>query len=298
MIPLIAQPDMQIDEARVQALVNAGSTLQKDKTSDKEQIRKAAAQFEEFMVGYVYKNMYNSVEKSEFSGNTFAQDIFMNMFIDESVKKNGMGERGIAAMIVKQSEGKIGSHAAPSLSELDATRADPVTKVSDKAVVFAKGNDAGQESLLGDLSAMAKGLNDKMTSGFGVRKHPIYKVDKFHDGVDFAMPMGTPLNAPADGKVLFAGKKGGYGNMVVIDHGQGITSSYAHLSELGVKEGDLINKNRKIGKVGSTGLSTGPHLHFEVRRHGKPVDPRRLVSDQGEETAQGFESCTDKDSEA
>lgn len=288
MIPLSVQPDFQIDESRVQSLVRSGSTLTENKVTDKEKIKKAAGEFEQFMVGYVYKNMYNSVQKSQLSGNTFAQDIFMGMFIDESVKENSLGERGIASMLVKQYEGKLGSRTVSALSELDATRSDISAKVSDKAIQLAASEEPADKVLLGELSALAEGLGDKVSSDFGMRMHPIHKKERFHHGMDFALPLGTPLTAPADGKVRFAGKKGGYGNMIVIDHGHGITSAYAHLSELGVKEGDLISKNEKIGKVGSTGISTGPHLHFEVRRHGKPVDPKRLFSDQGVETAQGF----------
>ena len=112
-----------------------------------------------------------------------------------------------------------------------------------------------------------------ITSRFGWRSHPILGSQRFHAGLDFGASYGTAIRAADSGAVIFAGWYGGYGNAVVIDHGNGISTLYGHASSLYVTEGQTVKQGQPIAAVGSTGLSTGPHLHFEVRRNGQPVDP-------------------------
>jgi murein DD-endopeptidase MepM/ murein hydrolase activator NlpD len=116
-------------------------------------------------------------------------------------------------------------------------------------------------------------VNGAVTSGFGYRMHPIFHVRKLHTGVDLHAGMGTPIHAAAAGTVIFAGWRGGYGKCVIISHGGGLATLYGHQSEILVAEGQKVKRGEVIGKVGSTGYSTGPHLHFEVRVNGSPVDP-------------------------
>lgn len=118
----------------------------------------------------------------------------------------------------------------------------------------------------------------KITSPFGYRNHPILKKKKLHTGIDIAVPSGTSVIAANAGKVIYAGYNGGYGNTVIIDHGGKISTLYAHNSKLLVKVGDVVEKGKAISKSGSTGLSTGPHLHFEVRENGQPVDPMKYLT--------------------
>lgn len=111
------------------------------------------------------------------------------------------------------------------------------------------------------------------SSPFGWRIHPILGYRRFHAGLDFAASYGSKIRAADSGKVIFAGWYGGYGRAVIIDHGNGLTTLYGHTSELYVTEGQAVERGQAIGAVGSTGFSTGPHLHFEVRRNGTPVNP-------------------------
>lgn len=112
-----------------------------------------------------------------------------------------------------------------------------------------------------------------ITSEFGYRMHPILGYQRFHAGIDFGADYGSPILAADRGVVIFAGWYGGYGNAVILDHGNGLTTMYAHAQELYVSEGETVERGKAIAATGSTGLSTGPHLHFEVRKDGEPVDP-------------------------
>ncbi|MFC1483085.1 murein hydrolase activator EnvC family protein [Candidatus Margulisiibacteriota bacterium] len=114
----------------------------------------------------------------------------------------------------------------------------------------------------------------RLTSGFGWRRHPYFRVVKFHQGLDIAAPYGTPIKAADSGLVIFADRWGGYGRAVILDHGGGKSTVYAHMSKIITKKGDIVSKGTVIGKVGSSGYSTGPHVHFEIRKNGKPTNPR------------------------
>lgn len=115
--------------------------------------------------------------------------------------------------------------------------------------------------------------NNRVSSPFGYRIHPIFGTRKMHTGVDISTPMGATIVAATDGTVQSAGGMGGYGNAVIIDHGGGIATLYAHNSQLLVKAGQKVSRGQVIAKAGSTGYSTGPHLHFEVRKNGTYINP-------------------------
>ncbi|MBI3700632.1 MAG: peptidoglycan DD-metalloendopeptidase family protein [Afipia sp.] len=117
----------------------------------------------------------------------------------------------------------------------------------------------------------------EFSSGFGVRSDPFLGRPAMHTGLDFRASMGDPVRATANGKVVAAGNQGGYGRMVEIDHGNGLSTRYGHLSVIGVKVGDQIKIGQIIGEVGSTGRSTGPHLHYETRIDGEAVDPQKFL---------------------
>ena len=118
----------------------------------------------------------------------------------------------------------------------------------------------------------------RITSNYGMRTHPITGIYKLHTGVDLGAPMGANFIAANDGVVTKAGYNGAYGNMVIIDHGGGISTLYAHGSEILVTVGQTVKKGDNILKVGSTGYSTGAHAHFEVRVNGQPVNPLPYIT--------------------
>ncbi len=120
----------------------------------------------------------------------------------------------------------------------------------------------------------------RVTSGFAMRKHPISGKWKQHKGIDFAAPTGTPIRATGDGVVEMAGRAGGYGNMVVIRHGKSYSTAYAHMSRIAARRGARVSQGDVIGYVGSTGWSTGPHLHYEFRVDNTARDPNSIVVPQ------------------
>ncbi|PAX07896.1 M23 family metallopeptidase [Sphingomonas lenta] len=122
----------------------------------------------------------------------------------------------------------------------------------------------------------------RISSGFGMRLHPLLGFLRMHKGLDIAAPHGMPIHSAMDGVVQFAGRSGGYGNFIKVAHGQGVVSGYGHLSRFAVGAGKRVRRGEVIGYVGSTGISTGPHLHWEVWKHGRPVNPRSISFDQVE----------------
>jgi murein DD-endopeptidase MepM/ murein hydrolase activator NlpD len=115
------------------------------------------------------------------------------------------------------------------------------------------------------------------SSGYGWREDPINKRHKFHHGTDYRGKRGTPILAAGTGTVTFAGRRGGYGRVVFIDHGSGVITRYAHLAKIEVKVGDRLTAGARLGQLGSSGRATGAHLHFEVRLDGRSVDPNTAM---------------------
>lgn len=151
------------------------------------------------------------------------------------------------------------------------------------ADAVAKGGGLGLARMLED--SLDRGEADlpapDVTSGFGTRTDPIDGSTRFHTGVDLAGPEGAGIRAAADGVVRSAGKRGGYGNAVEIEHGGGVSTLYAHASSLSVRVGDKVQQGQEVGRVGETGRATGPHLHFEVRVDGRPINPQAALKAYG-----------------
>ena len=173
--------------------------------------------------------------------------------------------------------GMMDAEIARLMAKRDATG---LTKMVQKSLDWVA--DKAQKQ--GERAQPTQGI---VSSSFGLRRDPIDGATKFHDGVDIAAPAGAPVNAVASGKVIFSGNLAGYGNLVEVDHGDGVVTRYGHNSVNLVAAGDSVKAGQLIARVGSTGRSTGSHLHFEVHKAGKAVDPSVFLVDPVKGTKYG-----------
>ncbi|MHC5725672.1 MAG: M23 family metallopeptidase, partial [Nostoc sp.] len=184
-------------------------------------------------------------------------------------------------LIQRLNSDRLALEAAQNQLERDSKNLEVLIQ---QKVAEARATEAAQSKTNSRTSFIIRGTgimtypSDAPTSSpFGWRIHPILGYRRFHAGLDFAASYGSTIRAADSGTVIFAGWYGGYGRALIIDHGNGMTTLYGHTSELYVTEGQAVERGQAIGAVGSTGFSTGPHLHFEVRRDGTPVDPANYL---------------------
>jgi murein DD-endopeptidase MepM/ murein hydrolase activator NlpD len=206
----------------------------------------------------------------EGAGSAFRADIFAQTLADALAQGGGIG----LATMLERSLGAGG--AEPGAHHPTASPpADPARRLlAGRARPVLTG-----VAPAGFPVAMSQPVRDATTSShFGLRSDPITGHRASHPGVDLAAPGGAAIEASAAGVVLAAGPRGGYGLAVEIDHGSGITTLYAHASQLLVEPGQRVERGEPVALLGDTGRSTGPHLHFEVRSGGRPVDPERALS--------------------
>ena len=166
-------------------------------------------------------------------------------------------------------------HDLPALSEDVRDKANEIDREMERLIEDLRDTNR----LLQNTPALKPTSAGWYTSGFGKRIHPVTGKRVMHKGLDIAGYTGMDVLAPADGIVIWLGGRGGYGKTVVLDHGYGIQTHFAHLSKYKVQMGDRVLRGQIIAEMGSTGISTGPHLHYEVRRHGRPLDPRNFILD-------------------
>ncbi len=192
-------------------------------------------------------------------------------------------EAEAARLLVIDQKTRLEAELANQRAVLEGIEHD-IVHFAEELDAFAAEEDRLQQLLLeaqqvgGDApSILLFPTQGRITSPFGMRVHPILGYSKLHAGVDISAPSGTEIFAAGSGEVIGAGVAGGYGNRVVIDHGGGLATLYAHQSRMVVSVGDTVIAGDLIGYVGSTGLSTGPHLHFETRENATPVDPLKYI---------------------
>ena len=173
-----------------------------------------------------------------------------------------------AALAVRQQKAGALKGVNQDLAELERQEDQILAESQALTGVITGSSGSGQGT-----GSLIYPVNGPITSPFGWRIHPILGYKKFHTGVDFGVGYGTPIRAADSGTVIYATWMGGYGNVIIVDHGDGLSTLYAHQSSLAVGTGARVTRGQTVGYVGSTGFSTGPHLHFEVRVNGNPVDP-------------------------
>ncbi|OGO77350.1 MAG: hypothetical protein A2Y23_02715 [Clostridiales bacterium GWB2_37_7] len=208
--------------------------------------------------------------------NIAQQEIKLQSEMDEKERlKQEIRAKKEAVASSKDDRTKILNELVKDLKELNKLE----DKLLEESKEFEKKIIASQskDKYVGGKIEWPTPSSTRITSPYGYRIHPILKTKKFHTGIDIGASSGSAVIAGNAGKVIFAGYYGGYGYTVIIDHGGKISTLYAHNSKLLVKVGDEVKRGQTISKVGSTGLSTGPHLHFEVRENGQHTDPMSYI---------------------
>jgi len=227
--------------------------------------------------------------------------------MDEAVERLGQFDRKLRALTMVSDPGRnlaigpVGAPEEPS-TEAEASFAEALRKdllsgqigravelVNARAALTGGEADTTLEKVEG-LSVLLEGQRARLastpsrrpargyvTSTFGMRVDPFTGLPQRHAGIDYSAQIGAPVLATADGTVVYSGNKGAYGKVVEIDHGQGLLTKYAHLSQIEVRLGQKVTRGQPIGAVGNTGRSTGPHLHYEVRLDGIALDPQRFL---------------------
>jgi murein DD-endopeptidase MepM/ murein hydrolase activator NlpD len=260
----------QADSAGTTGL--AGKLKRAASSGDLEGVREAAQKFEAYFVQMMLKEMRKAQASEDglFSGT--AMETFSGLFDEEIAGRISEGRGiGLASHIVKA---LVGPDGIPSSSSAlgTTTRAH---SVHVPARVFGQGE--GQYSW-----PLPQSQPGSITSGFGLRRAVFGGGHRKHLGLDISAPAGTPVLSMASGEVVRAERSPSYGNVVYVDHGEGVVTRYAHQERLSVARGDKVVRGQQLGTVGSTGRSTGPHLHLEVQVDGKAVDPHEFLGQAGQ----------------
>ncbi|MFY7839071.1 MAG: M23 family metallopeptidase [Lacibacter sp.] len=218
------------------------------------------------------KRMNQSLREIEKRDNQVYRSIFEANPLPDSARAKMMEKQEEDRLIARLSEDELNSSIILQINTLrNRLYAQTTSFTAIETMVKNK------EALLAATPAIQPVSNkdlSRLASGFGYRIDPVYKTTKFHAGLDFAAPQGTPIYATADGTVTLAGNSGnGFGNHVVINHGYGYETLYGHMVRVKARNGQKIRRGEVVGWVGSTGKSTGPHLHYEVHKNGRDLDP-------------------------
>lgn len=244
-------------------------------------LKAVAREMEALFAHEMIKAMRQTVKVTPESG--LGGDMYMGLFDLELARL--MAERGLGVqeMLLKDLERNTAGpreKAQPTEPAAEGKRpSDPPPTETARPAREKTANQASQ-GVQSDADGPSLPVSGNITSGFGLRRHPVHGDVRFHHGVDIAAAAGTTIYPAKSGTVVFSGEQPGYGNIVVVSHRDGLITKYAHNSVNLVKAGDEVTAGTPIGKVGSTGVSTGPHLHFEVLRRGQSVNPVTLMARQ------------------
>jgi peptidoglycan hydrolase FlgJ len=264
-------------------------------------LEKACKDFESVFTYEMLKSMRKTIDKCELFHGGQGEEIYESL-LDQELSKSvsGYGSNSLSELLYQQlsrldsssgsdDEGEVirdfsyatGSTPGTGKSPSPAISNEELYKKPESGSVVSSTEDTlkttGSEAVKEAESGPAWPLKSVISSRYGYRKDPFTAEKRFHSGIDIAAPKGAEVKAAMSGRVVMNCKMEDYGNVVAVDHGQGVVTLYAHNEKNLVKVGDKVEKGSLIAKVGSTGRSTGPHLHFEVRKNGAKVDPMEFL---------------------
>lgn len=250
--------------------------------AEKAKLGELAAQFESMLMLEMIKQMRKSLLDEESEGEGLGKDTYSSTIDGElALHLAKAGGIGLTPMMVEAWERQQSAVAPGSIVKPSEGRALPVEAVTARPTAATVAVSAIRQGLpeldRAPDSTLSLEMTGRVSSGYGWRSDPLKGQTKFHGGIDLAARYGTQVPAAAGGTVVTADEQGGYGLTVVVRHPNGFESRYAHLSSLDVKAGETVAQGQPLGRVGSTGRSTGPHLHFEVTQAGRRVDPEQFV---------------------
>lgn len=232
-----------------------GTNLQQQKNKE---LKKACQDFESVFTYELLKSMRKTIDKCDLFHGGEAEEIYESLLDQELAKSmSGFGSNSLSELLYRQ------------LSRIDSPY-NAGENVYSQTAPFS-------QSATGAKSRPVWPLKSAVSSKYGWRIDPITSEKRFHSGIDIAAEKGAEIKAAMSGTVIMSGNMEDYGNVVAVDHGQGVVTIYAHNEKNLVKVGDQVEKGAPIASVGSTGRSTGPHLHFEVRKNGENIDPLKFI---------------------
>ncbi len=262
------------------------------------QLKKAAVELESVFYYFMIKAMRDTVPKDGMFDGGDGEDV-MDSMLDQKLSEimaAGDGNSAVTARMLDELRGRsayMGGGSQPAPVPATTQGGVPPPKPAVQPHIQAMDFDslspkrpsphasapAPQPAETGPATeSIGLKLLGRISSHFGLRKDPFTGQVRQHNGLDIAEPEGSPVRSAGGGKVVFSGERRGYGNLVIVDHGGGLETYYAHNSQNLVKQGEAVKKGEEIARVGHTGRATGPHLHFEVRRDGKAINPEAFIS--------------------
>jgi murein DD-endopeptidase MepM/ murein hydrolase activator NlpD len=263
-------------------------------------LKAATEEFEGMFLSYLLKVMRSTLESEDENELSMGKDIYTSMFDNEiALTIARTRSLGIGEMMYRQlQEGEQAGRHPQQSSERPSWTGGVArsAEVVDQEKIFSGSttpsalNKEASQYLLdraatppvqegqSSVASMSLPVEGRLSSTFGLRLDPITGSPRFHKGIDIAAPGGTPFRAASGGTVVFAGMLNGYGNTVVIEHGNGSRTLYGHASQILVQAGDAVSPGQPVGLVGATGRATGPHLHFETHLDGQQLDPQALIA--------------------
>lgn len=266
--PIGASPG--IDLKRLQT--TAGQTRD-DAAAKARSLRQGLQEFSALLIGQMLQAMHRTVPQSGLFGNMPGQETYQALFEQEMARH--LARRDVFGL-TEQLGGRLLEDESNSH-----------TMTVEKSASWNRTPAPETRTILDDLGEALQGLfpfrlpvDGTLTSDYGMRFHPIALERRWHHGIDIAAAPGTMIRAAAPGEVIFSGRQGGYGNLVILQHADGYTTRYAHNDTNLVAVGNYVRQGQAIATVGQTGHATGPHVHFEIRQHGHSVDPSPWFSSE------------------